>query len=141
MIFFFDTSALIKRYVDEKGSKRVDEFFENASRIFVSSITKVESFSALRRLHSEKLITQKEYLLLKKEITLDFSFFDVTPLTKEIESLAISLVEKHQLKTLDSIQLASFIFQKETIEQFIVSDTKLCIAAKNEQLNYINPLD
>ncbi len=36
MNYFFDTSALIKRYVDEPGSDTVDRIFELAGIIYIA---------------------------------------------------------------------------------------------------------
>jgi len=50
MILFFDTSALIKRYISETGSNKVDELFEISENIIVSPVTKIEVYSSLKRL-------------------------------------------------------------------------------------------
>ena len=60
-------------------------------------------------------------------------------LNAEIEKEAIRQIEKHQLKTLDSIQLTSFLYQKIDISGFIVSDVKLKTAAEAEDIQVIDP--
>ena len=104
---FFDTSALIKRYIAETGS-------ENA-------------------------ISKNDYSRLNEAIQYDFKFFNVLSFNQEIESLSVHLIEKHQLKTLDSIQLASCLSQKGVVNSFIVSDKKLKQAAKKEKLAFVDP--
>ncbi len=48
--FFFDSSALIKRYVTEKGTSWVRESSTNhGNRVFAAQITAVEIVSALAR--------------------------------------------------------------------------------------------
>ncbi len=47
---FFDTSALIKRYIQEAGSDLVDELMDSAMEIYVSAISRIESNSAINRL-------------------------------------------------------------------------------------------
>jgi len=107
MVFFFDTSALIKRYIAESGSEKVDDLFKTASQIIISPVTKVEIYSTINRLRSENTISKNDYSRLNKEIQYDIKFFKVLSFNQEIESLSVYLIEKHQLKTLDSIQLAS----------------------------------
>jgi hypothetical protein len=107
MVFFFDTSALIKRYIAETGSKKVDDLFKTAIQIIISPVTKVEIYSTINRLRSENAISKNDYSRLNEEIQYDFKFFKVLSFNQEIESLSVHLIEKHQLKTLDSIQLAS----------------------------------
>lgn len=50
MNLFFDTSALIKRYIYEIGSHLVDNLFQQADSIYVSIITELETYSTLRRI-------------------------------------------------------------------------------------------
>lgn len=141
MIIFFDTSALVKRYVSETGSQKVDELFDVASQIIVSPITKIEIISCMKRLRNDTLISQEEYIYLKKEIDFDFKYFTVLSLGHSVEENAIVLIEKYQLKTLDSIQLASCISQKGIIDNFVASDTKLKRSALNENIRIIDPTE
>mgnify|MGYP000331973244 CR=1 FL=1 len=139
MIYYFDTSALIKRYILEQGSNKVDNLFESAEAIFVSAITKIESISTIKRLLSEKVISQEEYTRLKNEIIYDFNYFSIISLNSTIEKQAINLIETYQLKTLDSIQLACFISIRDQVNAIVLSDKKLEIAARQENFDIINP--
>lgn len=141
MILFFDTSALVKRYIDEPGGKKVDELFNLASQIIVSPITKIETHSALKRLLEERNIVDADYLNLKREIDHDFEFFTILPFSQEIEANAVTLIEKYQLKTLDSIQLASCVSKKEIIDSMVVADFKLKKAVDAENLAAIDPTE
>jgi predicted nucleic acid-binding protein len=139
MIFFFDTSALIKRYISEPGSNKVDELCEIAENIVVSPVTKIEVHSTLKRLLATNLISEDDYETVKNNIDYDFKYFTVLSFNEEIEKEAIKLIEKHQLKTLDSIQLASCLYRKADIKDFVVSDVKLKTAAGIENIDVIDP--
>jgi predicted nucleic acid-binding protein len=141
MILFFDTSALIKRYILEIGSNKVDELFEVAENIIVSPVTKIEAYSTLKRLLSTNLISNDDYETVKSNIDYDFGYFSVVSLNEEIEKEAIKLIEKYQLKTLDSIQLASCLYRKADISDFVVSDVKLKTAAEAENIKVIDPTE
>ena len=54
-LYFFDSSALVKRYVNEVGSRWVHAMTATTTSniILVSRITRVEVLSALARLHRE----------------------------------------------------------------------------------------
>jgi predicted nucleic acid-binding protein len=140
MILFFDTSALIKRYITETGSKKVDELLDAAESIVISPVTKIETFSTINRLLMEKVISEKNYELLKSNIDYDFKDFEALSLSKKLQERAIELVEKHRLKTLDSIQLAACLHRRK-IWSFIVSDLKLKRAAQAEGLEVIDPTE
>ncbi len=141
MIFFFDTSALIKRYVQEKGSNIVDNLMDSADEIFISAITRIESISAARRLLEERSITKSDFNVFKNNLTSDFPFFTVVDFSEFIEKSAIDLIEKHQIKTLDSIQLACCLAVKEDIDHLVTSDVKLAKTASDVGIDTINPME
>lgn len=104
-------------------------------------ITKIEAISCIRRLQHEKLISEEDFKRLKKEVDFDFKYFTVLSLLQSIEEQAIALIEKYQLKTLDSIQLASCINQKHIVDDFVVSNLKLKRCAISENLKVIDPIE
>ena len=141
MILFFDTSALIKRYIEEAGSQNVDKLFNISSQIIVSPVTKIEVYSSLKRLLVTNLISDEDYETVKNNIDYDFRYFTVVSLNEKVEKEAIKLIERHQLKALDSIQLASCLYRKADIRDFIVSDMKLKNAAEAENIEVIDPTE
>ena len=140
MIYFFDTSALIKRYVQEKESNIVDNLMESADEIFISAITQIESISAARRLLEEKSLSKSDFNVFKDNLASDFPFFTVVEFSEYIEKKAIELIEKHQIKTLDAIQLACCLAVKEDIDHLVTSDVKLARTASDVGIDIINPL-
>ena len=141
MIYFFDTSALIKRYVQEKGSNIVDNLMESADEIFISAITRIESISAARRLLEERSLSKSDFSIFKDNLASDFPFFTVVDFSEYIENKAIELIEKHQIKTLDAIQLACCLAVKEDIDHLVTSDVKLERTASEVGIDIINPLE
>ncbi len=61
MILYCDTSALIKRYVIEDYSDKVDELWADAKMIVTSSVAYTESLSALCCKFREGLFSELEY--------------------------------------------------------------------------------
>ncbi len=49
MKVFFDTSSFVKRFVEEVGSKQVDDIIQRASEVGLSIICFPEIISALNR--------------------------------------------------------------------------------------------
>jgi predicted nucleic acid-binding protein len=138
--YYFDTSALIKAYIEEEGSKKVKSIINSAEEIFVSSITSLECHSTIRRLLLEKSITEISYNLLRKKIYQDFEDFSIIPFTTQIEELAKDYIHQFQLKTLDSIQLASCVSVVADIYSFVLCDDKLFSSAKKLEMEVINPI-
>lgn len=57
--YFFDTSALVKRYHDEVGTEEVDALIDDPENdIVVSSLLIIESLSAFRRKYNRDELTQ-----------------------------------------------------------------------------------
>jgi len=139
MNIYFDTSALIKKYIEENGSQNVDKLFLSADQVLVSAISEIESMSTLKRLLVEKEISDNDFDLIKNEIKTDFSFFSIIGLDSDIIETSIEIIGKYQLKSLDSIQLGSALCNKDQIEYFISCDTKLLKAAQKEGFKIINP--
>lgn len=139
MNIYFDTSALIKKYIEENGSQNVDKLFLSADQVLVSAISEIESISTLKRLLVEKEISDNDFNLIKNEIKTDFSFFSTIELDSDVIETSIGIIEKYKLKSLDSIQLGSALCNKDQIEFFISCDTKLLKAAQKEGFKIINP--
>ena len=140
MKLFFDTSALIKKYIIEDGSKKVDELMNKAESIIVSVITEIEVYSTFKRLLIEKAINEIDYKTLLNEFDIDYPYFTHIIFDNLITSNAKLLIDKYQLKTLDSIQLGTALLLKDEIDYFIVCDSKLVKAGKKEGLKIINPI-
>ena len=131
---FFDTSSLVKRYIQETGSAEADEIFISSDSLCVSSITQIELTSALTRRLLEKSIGEKPYGEALKSFRAELKYFEVVPFNSQIEIYAIRIIEKHGMKTLDAIQLSSAI--KGNPDQFVTSDKRLFeIASKVTGLN------
>ncbi len=61
--------------------------------------------------------------------------------SQQIINNSIKLIEKYQLKTLDSLHLSASLNQKDKIEYFISCDKKLLSAALEENFKIINPME
>ncbi len=92
MILFFDTSALIKRYINEKGSFIVDELFMQAKEIVLAPVTKIECFSTIKRLYKEKYINISQFHDVEKNLNYDFKSYSILNLNDSLEK------RKHRFK-------------------------------------------
>lgn len=135
---FFDTSALIKNYIDERGSSNVAGVMAQADAIHVSEVSIVECFSTLRRILQEQSLNEEEYEIVKREIKHDFRYFTIIPVEAVI-GYCESIIDSYRLKTLDSIQLASARHVYTEIDYSVCCDKRLSEAAMSEQLVTIDP--
>ncbi len=140
MRYFFDTSALVKRYIKESGSEVIDNTIDKASDILVSALTHIETVSAFRRLLSEEKICEVNYEKLKSELNKDFKDFTILPVSQKTLNKAYQIVDADDLRTLDAIQLATAILYSNKIDQLVAADQRLLSAAENNNLDTIDPL-
>ena len=141
MNLFFDSSALLKRYLNEKGSAATKNLFDNSDKVFVSATTHIECASAFQRLLQTRHINKKEYQLLNHELSLDFQFFETIHFDDDIKHIALQVLEKYTLKALDTIQLASLVYVGEETDWFVVCDNKLKKYAQEEGFKLIDPTE
>lgn len=132
MTFYFDSSVLLKRYIAEKGSERVDALFLEADAIAVSALGLPEIISTLCRLHREKKLSSAQYNQCKQAVIDDFAAFDVYPLSPEITKATMDILERSDLRAADAIHVACAMEAKAI--RFISSDVRQIKAAKDLHL-------
>lgn len=147
--FFFDSSAIVKRYVSEKGSNFVDSLTDTKSGniILLARITRVEVAAALARRHKGKSITSKDLqtALAAFQHDLTNSYFTVE-ITSALLSSAMTLAVKYALRGYDAVQLAASLeANNEALANglppltLVSADTELNTVAQTEGFNVENP--
>lgn len=148
MIWFCDTSALLKRYLHEIGSKWF-RFQISQHRLVASAITVVEMPSAMARRHRQGSIPIFE--MYRGRVQFDrhakTNAYEFFPVTDDILKLATQLVYRHPLFAYDAVQLATAIDYlrnrnaSATQFCFVTADKQLQRAAESEGLQTENPND
>ena len=103
---YFDTSALIKRYVEELGRRDVLTLLRKNNCV-VSAVLGVEVRSALRRRVAEKTLDAKHVSAILKRFAADRPFWTVIEVSGEVLAKAETLSAAHPLRALDAIHVAS----------------------------------
>ena len=106
--YFFDASALIKRYVNEAGSTWVQSLLApSGGRIYVARIGGVEVIAALTRLAKGGYISAADAAINIAAFRHDLAVqYVAIPVNHQIVSSAMDLAEKHALRGYDAVQLA-----------------------------------
>jgi predicted nucleic acid-binding protein len=144
-IIYFDTSALVKRYVEEKGTQVVVDLIMSSDMLITTSIlTYPEMKAAFTKKLRLKEMSKESYKEAIENFEKDWSMpvFSIIGLTSQVANLAGSLVERNVLKTLDAVHLASALTVKEHFGiqvLFVSSDDRLDKAASSEGLEVMNP--
>jgi predicted nucleic acid-binding protein len=115
-MLYLDSSALVKRYVLEEGSKAINCRFESGENIYTSVLSFAEVYATIDRKSREKKLTANEKGKLVDEFRADWAFsLNILELTT-ITMLALpSLCEQYFLKASDAIQLSAAIWLKDAI--------------------------
>jgi uncharacterized protein len=107
--YFFDTSALVKRHVNEVGSAWVRSLVRAKAghRLYIARITAVETFAAItRRQHSGDLSPAQAGAILghfRRHLTQRYRVIELTP---SHFAGAMLMARKHRLRAYDAVQLA-----------------------------------
>ncbi|HEX8202862.1 MAG TPA: type II toxin-antitoxin system VapC family toxin [Isosphaeraceae bacterium] len=134
-IYFFDTSALVKRYVNEVGSAWVDGLIDPAAghSARVASITGVEVVSAIARRERRGSISPTDAATVRADFRYDFAnLYQVTVITPAIVTRAMTLAELHAIRGFDAVQLAVAL---EVAAECLALGLALTLVSADAELN------
>jgi uncharacterized protein len=129
---YFDTSALIKRYVTEPGRPEVLQLLRK-NECVVSAVLPVEVRSALRRRVAEGTLDATRVARILKRFTADRAFWTFVEVSREVLAAAETLSAVHPLRALDAIHVASAQLFTDRVGSpvftFVSADTRQTSAA------------
>ncbi len=147
--YYLDSSALVKRYVQEIGSSWLTGLFDAAlgNEVFIAAVTPVEILAAIsRRARGSTMIPADATAarsLFRAELLTDYQ---VVELTKGVLNRAMDLAETHGLRGYDAVQLAAALETNALAAasglpplMFICADGELNTVAQIEGLRVDNP--
>lgn len=129
---YVETSALLKRYVQEPESIQCQSILDEHSHWVTSRITVTETLINLR-----KRLSTMEFGIASKLFEADLTLFDVVEFDTKLSLLATDVAAKNSLSTLDSIHLASALRPKSLRIAFLTYDKRLASAAKKNGLRVL----
>lgn len=147
--YYLDTSALVKRYVDETGSRWLRALLDAPPRpsVVLVHLVIVEMTSALVRRVREGVVSAPEYIQAQNAFRADcLSQYDLVTAVDDIIDQANRLLEKHPLRAYDAIHLAAAVASNRALLAddlaplvFVSADDRLNQAASAEGLTVDNP--
>lgn len=140
MIYFFDTSALVKYYTVEKGSEEVAAIIQDPETyIFISELTCVEIKSSFATKCRTGQITQDEWKTATESFEESLRNFYITPVNNSAFQAAEQLIQSfainYALRTLDAIQLA--VYRQLTYPTVILASADERLNSLARELNHI----
>jgi predicted nucleic acid-binding protein len=137
MNLYADTSALIKRYVQETGSEQVSAHFDQIPIIGTAALTQAEMASAMSKAVRLGLVDAGEISRAWQDFLSHWPAYARLPVSTGIVERAAAIAWRHGLRADDSIHLACALAWKEISGDEVVFasyDKNLLKAAGEEGL-------
>ena len=137
MILYLDTSARVKLYVHEPGSKELRAYTNKAETLAASVVAYPEARATFARIKAQDISTEAKHRQRLAQLNLDWENMLRIELVPAVVRTAGDLAEVHGLRGFDSIHLASALWLKEktsTPLNFAVFDQRLRAAAERAGL-------
>lgn len=138
----FDTSALAKRYLEgESGADAVNEICSNSeTAVVISLLVQTEFAGVASRRARDGRLTAAQAATLRQAFALDVrQSYRVIPTDETVHRRAVSLLEQHEIRTLDALHVSSAIevgrnWGKYSEILFVTADRRQADAARAEGL-------
>lgn len=137
MILYLDTSALVKLYVNEAGSRQVKKLAAESAALATSVVAYSETRAAFARLVREGVSVEKRHRERLKQFNIDWEAYLRVELGHALARVAGEIAEAYALRGFDAIHLASALWLNDTAGgrlRFAAFDTRLREAAERAGL-------
>ncbi|MBS3794906.1 MAG: type II toxin-antitoxin system VapC family toxin [Candidatus Thorarchaeota archaeon] len=140
---YLDTSALVKRFLEEEGTNIVDSLFDKCydekAKLVLSQFNVGEATVVFNKYENRDIIPSAEepFQILYNELSLlcKLGSVRVVPLLGKIVNDSIPLIFKYDLYIADAIQIKTCLYQECSC--FATFDRKLQNVAEAEGLNLL----
>jgi predicted nucleic acid-binding protein len=123
-----DTTALYKRYNEERGSDRVRALAAAARELVVAAHCKAEIASAINRQRHDGLVGGDDYLRIMAVVHQHFGAFSRIELDRRVEALAVAAMERSRVRAMDALHIATA--QAAGVDLFVTADPRQASAAQ-----------
>ncbi|WP_420799901.1 type II toxin-antitoxin system VapC family toxin [Nitrospira moscoviensis] len=137
-MYYWDTSALVKQFIEEAGTRDVTAWRLQAPPHATATIAFTEAFSAFRRRVRESALKEPQYQEVVRRFLREWPSYVRITLDEGVLDRSRSLLERHALRTLDAIHLASALQLQDHLDEpsvLISADARLLNAAALERLD------
>jgi predicted nucleic acid-binding protein len=128
VIAYLDASALVKRYLVERGSRETIALTAASELIATSIVTRTEVAAAFAKAARSGLVTQDRARNAQRSFAGDWPDLVRVPVTEALVERAETLAWDHGLRGYDAVQLASALTWQESV------GTEVVLATFDQQL-------
>ena len=138
MIVYFDSSSIVKWFIDESLMELSRDVKDKAEIVFTSHLSLPEVMSAFNRASREKHCSKSELKLIRNEFLRVWPDFQKIKTNETLVQQAGQLVFTHNLRGFDAVHLASALALQQEVSRmeifFSCFDKNLNRAARKEGL-------
>jgi hypothetical protein len=137
-VHFFDSSAIVKRYVSEMGTGWVISVTDPAAgnRIYVARITGVEVVSAITRQARSGSLSATDAASAIAQFRHDFANqYHAVEITPALIARAVVLAETHALRGYDAVKLAAALAVNE--QRLVMAMSALSVVSAGVAVNAV----
>jgi hypothetical protein len=132
MRVFFDTSAFVKRYIEEPGTEKVVEICGQADSLALCVICLPEMISTLNRLVRENRLSADDYQKTRDLILREIEDVEICYVTPDVVTQTMRCLENNALRAMDALHLGCALIVEPDL--FVSSDHRQLEAARREGL-------
>lgn len=130
--YFLETSAFVKRYKEEAGSRIINSLFNSKQELFYLNLAIIEIrkvFYRLRKypLRQDNSITEEEFNVLNSRFAVDITQMKRVEFTEEMVDEAVFILERTWIPNIfDLAQLSAYLITKKEYPDivFVCSDER-----------------
>jgi predicted nucleic acid-binding protein len=140
-MIYLDTSALVKRFVAEAASDRVQRLILEEGFIATATIAYAEIYSGLTRKRREGELSDSDYEFACRQFEMDWEAYLRVELSHEILLVSRELIQRYPLRAFDAVHLASAVYLEKALGEpvsFVAADRRLLEAAGLESLTAVS---
>lgn len=134
-VAYFDSSALVKLVIEERGSEDAALLWDGANAVLASRVAHPEVRAALAAAHRDARLDAKAHRHAKAEWKALHQALRLVELTPQLEHKAGDLADQHALSGFDAIHLASALTLTELPIILATWDARLLRAARSSGLD------
>ena len=112
---YFDTSVLVKRYIDETGSDQAKGLLTKY-RVISSRVALIEAASTFRRRRDSGDLHVRHFNAILKRFDADRSYLELIEPTRAVLDRAEKLARESKVRSLDAIHIASILCFNDSID-------------------------
>jgi predicted nucleic acid-binding protein len=132
-LIYLDTSALLKRYIQETGSHELNSIWDNYEYSATSLVTKAEMGAALAKVVRHGVVDHSSAQEAWKQFLMDWQGLTLVRVDQKLVNMAADLTWQYPLRGFEAIQLASALSWQDLLEEpvtFATFDHRLCEVAR-----------